>query len=115
MSEDMQRMIRDIHNVLFTKVPSHSIYRDGNNPEWKPLELISNEDGFLHQTEVETQAAAGNLTELDRVVRTARGEGVVKEQWAVARAQRVVAEIEQETPEILKRYLAVTNPKRELR
>ena len=115
MSEDMQRMIRDIHNVLFTKVPSHSIYRDGNNPEWRPLELVSNEDGFLHQTEVETQAAAGNLTELDRVVRTARGEGVVKEQWAVARAQRVVAEIEQEAPEILKRYLAVTNPKRELR
>ena len=115
MSDEMQRMIRDIHATLFTEMPSRSIYRDSNNPEWQPVELISNNDGFMHQTEVETQAAAGNLTELDRVVRTARGEGVVKEQWAVARAQRVVAEIEQETPEILKRYLAVTNPKRELR
>ena len=108
MSDEMQRMIRDIHATLFTEMPSRSIYRDSNNPEWQPVELISNNDGFMHQTEVETQAAEGNLIELDKVVRTARGEGVVKEQWAVTRAQRVVADIEREDPDILKRYLAVT-------
>ena len=109
MSDEMQRMIRDIHSTLFTEMPSRSIYRGSNNPEWQAVELISNNDGFLHQDEVETQARAGNLGELDRVVRTARGEGIVTERWAVARAQRVIAEIEREDPEILRRYLLAKN------
>jgi putative chitinase len=105
MSDEMQRMIRDIHSTLFTEMPSRSIYRGSNNPEWQAVELISNNDGFLHQDEVETQARAGNLGELDRVVRTARGEGLVTEQWAIVRAQRVIADIEREDPDILKRYM----------
>ena len=105
MSAEIQKMVREIHGALFNKIASNSIYRDSNDGEWRLHELVKNNDGFAHQDEVEQQALAGNPHELARVVRTARGDGVESSDWAVARAQRVLATIEHDNPEFLQEFL----------
>ncbi|ASJ79714.1 endolysin [Mycobacterium phage Heffalump] len=102
----IQKMIREIHACLFNSIPSQSIYRDSDNPRWQLHELIKNDDGMLHQRHVEDAARSGNLIELDRIVKLARGQSVVKDQWAVDHAKRKLAELEATNPEILKAYLA---------
>jgi putative chitinase len=105
---EIERMIREVHGALFNKIPSQSIYATpGEGPRWQLHELIKNGDAMSHQRDVEDQARQGNLDELARVVRTAQGQGVNREKWAIERAQRVIAEIEASNPEILQKYLAL--------
>jgi putative chitinase len=55
---------------------------------------------------VEREAARGNPDELARIVTVAQGRGRITDAWAVARAQRVLAEIEKTNPQILQTFLA---------
>ncbi|QHB37949.1 endolysin [Mycobacterium phage Cintron] len=111
---EIERMIREVHACLFNRIVSQSIYRDPRNPDgseppgnvWQLHELIKNGDGMIHQRHVEDAARGGNLIELDRIARVARGQGAVRDQWAIEHAQRFIAELEVTRPEVLQRYLA---------
>ncbi|QDF18407.1 lysin A [Mycobacterium Phage Rachaly] len=110
----IQKMIREIHACLFNTVVSQSPYRFPRNPDgseprenlWQLHELIKNGDGMTHMEYVEDAARHGDLNELGRVVRAARGQGAETAPWFVQRAQRVIAEIEKNDPDLLKRYIA---------
>lgn len=107
LTPEQDKMLREVHACLFNKVPSQSLYADPNEGnKWRLHELIKNQDGLGHEAFVEREAARGNQDELERVVRVAQGQGRVREQWAIDRARRVLAEIEAKSPEILQRYLA---------
>ena len=99
---DVSDLIQQIHAALFDKRASESIYRTkGEGPRWRVTDLIGHNDAWAHQREVEVQASEGNLDELARVVRVAQGFGASTETWAVERAQRLLADIEEANPEFL--------------
>ncbi|AHG24053.1 lysin A [Mycobacterium phage LittleGuy] len=110
-----QRLLFDktlqVWGALFNKVESKSGYRNPGGTSdpanmWAVKDYVSNMDGFIHEDFVESQAKRGNMTELARVVQAARGRGADTSPGFVARAQRVLAEIERDDPEILQRFLA---------
>ena len=101
------KKINEIHACLFNKVASQSLYADpGEGARWQLHELIKNQDGLGHEEFVEREALRGNPDELARVIRVAQGKGRVREDWAVARAQRVLKEIEAQNPSALEQYLS---------
>ncbi len=107
LTPEQDRMMREIHGCLFNLIETQSLYgTPGEGKRWRLHELIKNMDATSHEEFVEREAARGNPAELERVVRVAAGQGRIKEQWAIDRARRVLAEIEATNPEVLKKYLA---------
>lgn len=103
---EIEKMIRELHGAMFNRVPSQSIYADPDEgARWQLHELVKNDDGMDHIRYVEDSARLGDLGELARVVRTAAGRGKVTDEWAITRAQRVLAQIEAANPEILQAYI----------
>ncbi|AIW02905.1 endolysin [Mycobacterium phage Malec] len=108
------KAVSELHGAMFNRIVSQSPYRYPKNPDgseppgnvWQLHELIKNGDGMAHMAYVENAARGGDLTELGRVVRAARGQGAETAPWFVQRAQRVIAEIEKTNPDLLKRYIA---------
>lgn len=100
------KQIGEIHGALFNQIRSQSIYRNVNEQaKWQLHELVKNDDGMIHQAHVERAARYGNLAELGRIVRVARGEGAVKDQWAINHASAVLDEIERVNPAVIQAYL----------
>lgn len=107
LSAQAEKFIAEIHGALFNAVPSQSIYATPGEPtHWQLHELIKNDDGMIHVTYVETAARLGDPDALQRVARVASGQGAATDPASIARATRVLAEIEAANPEILKAYLA---------
>ncbi|QGJ90911.1 lysin A [Mycobacterium phage BiancaTri92] len=110
----IQKMIRELHGAMFNSIVSQSPYRDPKLPDgseprgnvWQLHELIKNGDGMVHMQYVENAARGGDLTELNRIVRAARGQGADTSPWIVQRAQRFIADLEATKPEVLKQYIA---------
>ncbi|AAC18450.1 lysin A [Mycobacterium phage Lakes] len=110
----IQRFIREIHGALFNTVVTQSPYGDPQNPDgseprsnlWQLHELIKNGDGMGHARYVEESARAGDLRELERVVRAAKGLGRDRSPEFIARARNVLAQIEAANPEYLQAYIA---------
>lgn len=101
------KKIDELHAALLSRKESRSIYADpAEGARWPWFELAENNDKFNHERYVEDEARAGNLQELARVVRTAQGQGKFTDPVVVQKAQRVLAEIEHNSPEILQSYLA---------
>jgi predicted chitinase len=104
-----QRLLFDktlqVWGALFNQVRSKSGYRDPNGSLWAVKDYVHNMDGFIHEDYVEREAKRGNPAELARVVRSARGQGEDRSPEFIARAQRVLTEIERDTPEILDRFI----------
>jgi putative chitinase len=106
MSADVERMVREIHGALFNRVPSQSMYATpGEGAVWQPVQFITNGDGMTHTLYVEAAARAGDLSELARVARVAAGGGVRADEWAIARAKGILAQIERDNPEYLETFL----------
>ncbi|AYD86560.1 lysin A [Mycobacterium phage LilTurb] len=115
LNPDEQRLLFDktlqVWGALFNQVESKSGYRNPGGTSdpanmWAVKDYVSNIDGFIHEDFVEDQAKKGNLTELARVVRAARGQGANRSPEFIARAQRVIAEIEATNKPLLERYIA---------
>ncbi|QJD50212.1 lysin A [Mycobacterium phage Iwokeuplikedis] len=110
----IQKMIREIHGCLFNTIVSQSPYRFPRNPDgsepranlWQLHELIKNQDGMAHMEYVEDAARGGDLTELDRIVRGAKGQGAERAPWFIERCKRFIAELEATKPEVLQAYIA---------
>lgn len=101
LTPDQDRMLREVWNVLYGRVPSRSIYRDSDEPRYRPIDFIQNDDGMTHQDDVERLAIAGNANELELVIKVAAGMGFDKSQYAVNRAKNVLLQV---PTAILKKY-----------
>jgi predicted chitinase len=100
------RQIAELHAALLTPAPSQSIYRTpGETTRWRVDQLVRNIDGMTHQEHVEEQARTGNLIELQRIIKAARGQGADTSPWVIEHATAVINEIEQTNPAVIKAYL----------
>lgn len=104
LSADESRMLREIHEMLSRKWASRSIYRnpgEDNQPVWRALDMVVNDDKFSHEAYVEKLAARGDLDEVGRIARVAAGDGADRSAEAVAQAKAALAAI---PVEVLTRY-----------
>lgn len=104
LSNDQDRMLREIHQLLFHKFPSRSIYRNKGEdaqPVWRALDMIVSDDKFAHEDYVEKAARRGDLDEVHRIALVAAGEGEDTSDDAVAQAKAALSEI---PVEVLQRY-----------
>lgn len=87
--------------------PSVSIYATpGEGPKFTLAQLIQSIDGMRHRETVEEDARLGDMEALGRIARTAAGQGVFKDAWAVNHAKSVIAALEITHPDVLQKYLA---------
>lgn len=101
------KQIGEIHACLFNDTASTSDLRTpGEGAIYQLHEKIHNLDGMLHPIHAERRARAGDLGELHRIVRSARGEGAVKDTVTIRVYQNILASIEKDQPEILSQYIA---------
>lgn len=108
MSAEAERMIRELHEVYVTnQYPSQSIYATpGEGAKWKIHETIRNLDGMEHPAFVESAARLGDFNELARVALTAKGLGMNRDQFVVARARNLLDEIAKDNPAMLEAFIA---------
>lgn len=101
------KKINEIHGALFNYIPSQSIYATpGEGDRWQLHELVKNMDATSHHTDVEAQALIGDLDAVERIVRTAKGQGVYTYPAAIERAKRALAQVEEFAPEVLQAYIS---------
>lgn len=94
LTPEQDRLLREVHACLFNRVPSQSLYRNpGETGRWQLHELIKNMDGMAHEERVEQLARQGDADSIARIVRVARGEGAVTEEWAIERAKKALMTI----------------------
>jgi len=105
LSAEAERKIAELHAAFLGERNSKSIYATPGGRKWRIHELVENDDAFLHEDRTESQALAGSLDDIARVALVAAGQGVVREAWAVARAQRVLNQIEADNPAALQQFL----------
>ena len=100
--KELLEKTRFVYSELSKKFPSRSIYR---NPGEGLVDTLAgmtlNVDGMTHADLVEDAACRGDKDSIMRIVRTAAGEGAVKDQWAIDRAKAALAEV---PPEYLAAY-----------
>lgn len=104
LSNDQDRMLKEIHQLLFTRFPSRSIYRNRGEdarPVWRAIDMIVSDDKFAHEDYVEKAARRGDLAEVHRIALVAAGEGEDTSEDAVAQAKAALSEI---PVEVLQRY-----------
>jgi len=88
------------------RAPSLSIYADPGEEDPRVLDMIRAQDAHgPHEPYVENRARKGYAKDLDKVVRTASGNGVRKDDDAVNQAADVLAEITGKTREQIKAEL----------
>lgn len=101
------KKINEIHACLFNETESTSdLATPGEGAIWQLHEKIHSIDGMVHPIHAERRARAGDLNELHRIVRAARGEGVRKDAVTVRVYQQILADIEKVRPELLEQYIA---------
>mgnify|MGYP001202329519 CR=1 FL=1 len=100
------KAVSELHGAMFNQISSQSGYADPGGRTWQLHELIKNMDGMGHVRYVEDAAKKGDLREIARVVRSARGLGIDRSPEFIARARRVLADIERDNPEYLQEYIA---------
>lgn len=84
---------------------SRSIYATPGEPPIKLSDLLINIDANQHRELVEQWAALGDTDSLNRIVRTANGQGQYTDTATVAHATAVLATIKATTPDIWSAYL----------
>jgi hypothetical protein len=101
-TDEDRAMLQRVHFELTNKWNSRSIYAEpGEGPVDTLVGFELNEDGMEHAEMVERLAVLGDKDALRRVIRTAAGEGVVKDDATVKRANAVLAQVPED---VLKAY-----------
>lgn len=88
------------------QVESLSIYATPGEPLIPIVRMVQSIDAADHRELVESAARLGDVDSLQRIARTAAGQGKFKDAATVAHAKAVLADIEANTPNVLKNYLA---------
>jgi N-acetyl-anhydromuramyl-L-alanine amidase AmpD len=108
LTSDEHNALMAIAAALTAPVASLSIYRDPNvngqvpsTDLWTRAQLISNDDGMVHELYVEHSALLGDPDSLHRVALVAAGDGAVTDAVSIARAKQVLESV---SPAILKAY-----------
>lgn len=108
LNQDQDQMLRELHDALYAPIPSRCIYAPEDDRNWELRELMQNVDGGLFDTRFEDLARGGDMYALGLVAMAAAGRARLKDSWVIRRATTVLAEIEKETPDILRAFLAQT-------
>ena len=87
-------------------VESLSIYATPGEPLIPIVRMVQSIDAADHRRLVEDAARLGDQDSLERIARTAAGQGKFKDPATVNHAKAVLAEIEATNPNLLKTYLA---------
>lgn len=94
MTPEQDRMLREVHKILTHRIRSKSIYRTpGGGTLWQALELVHNDDKFLHEDFVEQAARRGQHWAIDIVAKVAAGVGDDTGAEAVAQATAALSEV----------------------
>ena len=94
----------ELYAQICGKRPSRSPYATPGEPaRYTSGDYSQTVDGVGNHMEfVETSARDGNLDSIQRLARTAGGQGIIREPWIVSRATRILNEILAANPEFIK-------------
>lgn len=93
------------------EVESTSIYATPGEPLIPLVRMVQSIDAANHRELVENAARLGDKDSLDRIARTAAGQGKFRDPASIAHARAVLADIEATKPIVLKDYLAAKGAK----
>lgn len=96
-TDDDRLKLNRVYYELTNRWESRSIYRTpGEGPVDTLAGMLLNDDGMEHAELIERLAVLGDEDSLQRVIRTAAGEGAVTDKGNVARAKKVLATVPKE-------------------
>ncbi|SHX06853.1 metalloendopeptidase-like membrane protein [Mycobacteroides abscessus subsp. abscessus] len=102
-NDDDRLKLNRVYFELTNRWESRSIYRTpGEGPVDTLAGMLLNDDGMEHAELIERLAVLGDEDSLQRVIRTAAGEGAVADKGNVARAKKVLATVPKEILEAYK-------------
>ena len=95
VSPELERMVREIHDALFTPRYSKSPYRLKGDRKLSLVDALWNADAFLHMDFVDNDAAEGNSWEFDRLRAVVRAQGADTSAFALGKAARGINYVEE--------------------